>query len=101
VRLLYGAASRDQLVYADEIEAMRGEMNLEVDLVLAEAPPDWSGRTGILDGEMVRGWLPTDQPRHWLFFLCGPGPMMEAVESALHEAGVPLRRIIYERFAFD
>ena len=101
VRLLYGAASRDQLVYAEDIEAMRGEMNLEVELVLARASPDWSGRTGILDGDMVRSWLPVDQPRHWLFFLCGPSPMMEAVESALHEAGVPLRRIIYERFAFD
>ena len=101
VRLLYGAASRDQLVYAEDIEAMRGEMSLEVELVLAKAPPDWSGRTGILDAEMVRRWLPTDRPTRWLFFLCGPSSMMEAVESALHEAGVPLRRIIYERFAFD
>jgi ferredoxin-NADP reductase len=76
-------------------------MNLEVEFVLAKPPADWSGRTGVLDTDMVRRWLPTDRPGRWLFFLCGPSPMMAAVESALHQAGVPLRRIIYERFAFD
>jgi hypothetical protein len=44
-----------------------------VELVLAEAPPDWLGRSGILDAEMLRDRLPTDQPGRWLFFLCGPG----------------------------
>jgi ring-1,2-phenylacetyl-CoA epoxidase subunit PaaE len=32
------------------------------------------------------------------FFICGPGPMMDAVEAALHERGVDRNRILIERF---
>lgn len=32
------------------------------------------------------------------FFICGPGPMMDAAEAALHARGVPAGRIFIERF---
>lgn len=32
------------------------------------------------------------------FFICGPGPMMDAVEAALHTRGVTKPRILVERF---
>jgi NAD(P)H-flavin reductase len=101
VRLLYGAGSHDRLIATDEIEAMRAELNLEIEIVLAEAPSGWAGHTGILDADMLRSWLTMKQPERWLFFICGPTTMMQEVENTLHESGVPLRRLIYERFAFD
>jgi predicted ferric reductase len=101
VRLLYGAGGDDRLIAREEIEAMRAELNLEVNIVLAEASPDWAGRSGVLDADVVRGWLTMEQPERWLFLMCGPTAMMQAVEAALQQAGVPLSRIIYERFAFD
>jgi predicted ferric reductase len=101
VRLLYGAASQDRLIATEEIEAMRADLDLEVEIVLAEAPSGWAGHVGILDADMVRSWLTMKRPERWLFFMCGPTTMMEEVENTLHESGVPLRRLIYERFAFD
>jgi ferredoxin-NADP reductase len=33
------------------------------------------------------------------YFICGPDPLMDAVEGALVELGVPDRRVHSERFA--
>lgn len=101
VRLLYGAGSDDRMVATEEIEAMRADLDLEVELVLAAAPPGWAGRTGVLDGDAVRRWMTMEQPERWLFLMCGPATMMQEVENTLHESGVPLHRVVYERFAFD
>lgn len=39
------------------------------------------------------------QPQHVdAFFICGPGPMMDAIEEALHARGVDKQRILIERF---
>ena len=35
------------------------------------------------------------------FFICGPGPMMDAAEATLLERGVPKARILIERFTAD
>ena len=32
------------------------------------------------------------------FFICGPGPMMDAAETALMAIGVPAERVHTERF---
>lgn len=34
-------------------------------------------------------------------FICGPGPMMDAAEAALIEAGMPADRVLIERFTVD
>ena len=35
------------------------------------------------------------------FFICGPGPMMDAAEEAIEGSGVPHDRIFIERFTAD
>jgi ferredoxin-NADP reductase len=42
--------------------------------------------------------LPEDKPS-FLYFICGPSPMMDAVEHALRQAGVPWPSIYTERFS--
>lgn len=37
----------------------------------------------------------------WLFFVCGPPPMMNSVERALLARGIPQSRIVSERFRYD
>jgi ferredoxin-NADP reductase len=34
------------------------------------------------------------------YFICGPNPMMDAVESALASLGVPLSKYHSERYSF-
>ena len=34
------------------------------------------------------------------YFICGPGPMMDAIETVLGELGVPLSKYHSERYSF-
>jgi len=69
--------------------------------VLAEPPAGWSGLRGQLDAANLRACLPRDDARAWLYFVCGPPAMIDAVELALARLGVPLRQIVSERFVYD
>ena len=63
-----------------------------------ERPPDgWEGEAGYIDAPILERHLP---PRYGRcqFFICGPGPMMDAMERALAGLGVPADRINTERF---
>ncbi len=39
--------------------------------------------------------------KDWLYILCGPPPMMEAVEDELIALGVHAGQILSERFRYD
>ena len=47
--------------------------------------------------EILSRHLPSGY-RRFQYFICGPGPMMDAVESALIELDVPGERVHTERF---
>ena len=65
---------------------------------MLERPPDgWSGETGFVNEEILIRHLP-EGFRRFQFFICGPDPMMDAVEAALVELGVPAERVHTERF---
>lgn len=37
----------------------------------------------------------------WLYVICGPALMIDAVEHALGKFGIPLSRILSEKFPYD
>jgi ring-1,2-phenylacetyl-CoA epoxidase subunit PaaE len=47
--------------------------------------------------DLILGTL-VDPAEVTAFFICGPGPMMDAAEEALHSVGVPHDKILIERF---
>lgn len=95
--LLYGAPSWDEITFREELEDLRGRLDLRLVYVLSEAPPDWQGERGRITFELLARHLPQDR-RAFLYFICGPPPMMDAVEHALRRAGVPWPSISTERF---
>ena len=99
VRLIYGNRVETQILYRDEIESFSDQLDFRADLVLSEPPPGWTGRTGELTPDVLRACL-QDAPRAALYFLCGPVPMMDVVESALLDMGVPAADIVSERFRY-
>jgi predicted ferric reductase len=101
MRLLYGNRSPSQIVYKDELAAMETAMDFRVRHVVSEPPYEWTGGVGTIDGATVAEWLDWPDPAAWLFFVCGPTVMMDAVERALLARGVPAARIITERFKYD
>lgn len=101
LHLVYGNRVRDQICFAEELEAMQRTLDLRVDHVLAEPPAGWPGATGRLDRETLAPLLDVPGRADALYLLCGPPPMIEAVGRALDSLGVPRRRVVAERFRYD
>jgi predicted ferric reductase len=97
--LFYGAKDWESVTFREEIEALRSKLDLRLVFVLASPPPDWSGETGRIDAALLARHLPPPYAEHE-YFICGPNPMMDAVEAALGELGVPISKYHSERYSF-
>jgi predicted ferric reductase len=99
--LIYGNRVEERIVYREELEAIAEDQRIEVVHVLSEPPQGWKGRAGRVDADLIRALFDTPERKRWLFVLCGPPAMMEAVEDALIDIGVPSSQIESERFQYD
>jgi ferredoxin-NADP reductase len=95
--LVYAARNRSRAVFAGELEALRAELDLRVVFVFEEPEPGWTGERGLVDLRLLERIAPV-HTNDVEFFVCGPGPMMDVVERALVELGVPPERVQTERF---
>ena len=95
--LVYANRDWEGVAFREEIERLESSMNLTVVHVLERPPADWAGETGYVRAELLSRHLPRGY-RRFQFFICGPGPMMDAAEAALIELGVPAERVHTERF---
>ncbi|MDH4002488.1 MAG: ferredoxin reductase family protein [Xanthomonadales bacterium] len=100
VKLVYGNRNIEQMLFLDEFEAMRERLNLNVHLVLDHPPEIFDGHRGFIDREVLSTVM--DQPEHvnWDYYICGPPPMVKAVENHLKALSVPKDRILYEQLGF-
>lgn len=95
--LLYGNKNWDDVIFREEIERLQGGLNLQVVHVLEQPPEDWQGESGLLTPELLSRCLPADRDR-FEYFICGPRPMIQVVEHALHGQRVPMGRVHTELF---
>jgi ferredoxin-NADP reductase len=94
-RLIVSARSAEDLLYADELAPGHG---LDVTTTLTRtAPPDWEGRRGRVDRDLLAelAWPPEDRPAT---FVCGPTPFVESAAAILLELGHDPARVKTERF---
>ena len=100
--LIYGNRSAAQVMFLEELAGLKNRFmdRLEVFHFLEEEDEDaelFNGRLDAAKVEDVLGALVrTDEID--AFFVCGPGPMMDAVEAGLKARGAPADRILIERF---
>ena len=99
VRLLYSSRSREDTIYAQELDRLAADNGaLEVIHTLTRSqPPGWRGYSRRIDGEMLEEVAPSPQERP-LAFICGPTPLVETVATALVELGHDPARVKTERF---
>ena len=99
--LIYGNRVQEQILYADELEAISRERGTRIVHVLSQPPEGWTGAVGMVDANLIRSVIEGAEMKDWVYILCGPPPMMEVVEDTLIELGVPARKILSERFNYD
>ncbi len=95
--LLYGSKNWQGITFRDELEQLQQELTLTVVHVLEETCTDWRGESGYINEGLLRRHLPQRFERYQCF-ICGPPPMMDATEEALHSVGIPTHHIHSERF---
>ncbi len=97
--LLYANKNREGVAFYDEIEKLKERLNLTVVHVLENPPEGWTGERGFINQGLLERFLPEDRQKNAVeVFICGPKPMMDAVEKALVNAGVFLGDFHSERF---
>jgi len=99
VMFFYGNPTWDDVIYREELEKLEEEVNLKVVHVLEQPPENWEGESGFITAEILSKHLPEDYKEwEYLFFLCGPMPMIRAVEGALSKMDVSSARIFSEKY---
>lgn len=97
--LIYGNQDWENIIFREELESLISKLNLRVVHVLGKPPQDWSGEKGFINQEILDRYLPKEKARDTIeVFICGPLPMMNAVETALSKIGVPVGDFHSERF---
>ena len=99
--LVYGNRREEQIVSRDETEALAQAHGTRLVHVLSEPPPGWDGPVGQVDAKLTRLLFAAPEMQSWLYVMCGPPPMMVAVEDALLDLGVSAGHILSERFRYD
>jgi predicted ferric reductase len=99
VILLYGSKDWESITFCEELEVLKVRLDLTVVHVLANPPAGWTGEQGFINAEMFKRHLPPPYSDHE-YFICGPGVMMDAIEKALGEMGVPMAKYHSERYSF-
>jgi predicted ferric reductase len=93
--LIYRAIAAEDIVFRAELERLAREHGFALHLVLGDHTlPECKD---LLSSAHLLRLVPDMVDRD--VYLCGPPPMMRAVEHALRDAGVPSRHIHSERFA--
>jgi ring-1,2-phenylacetyl-CoA epoxidase subunit PaaE len=100
--LFYGNRDSSSIIFLEELAALKNRFmdRLQIHHFLAEEAEEIELFNGMLDRtkcDLILGSL-IEPDEVTAFFICGPGPMMDAAEEALTSVGVPADRILVERF---
>jgi predicted ferric reductase len=87
----------ERATFREAVARLEERLDLSVVHVLETPPQGWTGETGYLTQEILDRHLPVERGA-LEYFICGPKPMIEAVERALYGLGVPLGRFHSELF---
>ena len=98
--LVYANNPWDDVAFRDELDELGHRCDLRVVHVVSDPPPGWDGEQGFVTEQILDRCLPDDGRQRLEYFVCGPGPMMDAASEALLDLGVDLDRIHTERFSF-
>ena len=93
----YGNPTWESIIYREELEELEKKLNLELIHVLEKPPEWWEGERGFITADILQRYLPDDF-KEATYFLCGPLPMIEAVEGALHNIHVPSTHVFSEQY---
>jgi len=98
----YGARSKNELFYEEDFRLIEKEFpNFSFNVALSEPLPEdnWNGFTGFIHQVIFDNYLAEhDNPEDIEYYMCGPGPMANAVKEMLDNLGVPPEMLLFDDF---
>ncbi|MBN2485090.1 MAG: NADH:ubiquinone reductase (Na(+)-transporting) subunit F [Bacteroidales bacterium] len=98
----YGARSRREIFYEDHFRDIEKEFpNFKFTIALSDPQPQdkWDGPVGFIHQVIYDNYLSKhDAPEDIEYYMCGPGPMVGAVNKLLYNLGVQQENIHYDDF---
>lgn len=90
VAILVGSRQPQDILYRHELEQWRQRLDVDIDISVDYANPDWRGTVGVVTSLIPRAAF---DPQETVAMVCGPEVMMRFAAAALRDAGVPAERI--------
>lgn len=95
--LIYACPRFEDVIFREELDYLaKRHPNLHVTLVLEEPSASWSGALGFVTAELLTRTVPDLGTRR--IHLCGPPPMLEAMEKVFARLGVTPEQVHTELF---
>lgn len=102
VTFWYGARSKREMFYDEDFRKIADENpNFRYTVALSEPLPEdqWTGPTGFIHKVLLDQYLKDHpDPTEIEYYLCGPPPMIAAVNRMLYDLGVEKDMIAYDEF---
>jgi NAD(P)H-flavin reductase len=89
VIVCYGGRASSELLFVNELEHWRGRFDLDIDVIVDTAGPDWNGKVGVVT-KLVE--LASFDPDSTFGLMCGPEVMLRFAALTLRKRGVPPER---------
>ena len=98
----YGARSKNEIFYEEDFRAIEKEFpNFTFNIALSEPRPEdnWNGYVGFIHQVIHDNYLKNHEaPEDIEYYMCGPGPMANAVKVMLDSLGVPPEMLMFDDF---
>ena len=98
----YGARSRREIFHEEDFRAIERDFpNFKFNIALSDPQPEdnWTGYTGFIHQVLYDHYLKDHEaPEDIEYYMCGPGPMSNAVKKMLWDLGVPSEMLMYDDF---
>jgi len=102
VSFWYGGRSLRELFYINEFEEIEKQFpNFSLNIALSEPQPEdgWTGKVGFIHSVCLNNYLKDhEDPTEIEYYMCGPPPMIAAVNKMLYDLGVEKEMISYDEF---
>jgi Na+-transporting NADH:ubiquinone oxidoreductase subunit F len=98
----YGARSKNEIFYEEDFRELEEKFpNFTFHIALSEPLPEdnWTGPVGFIHQVILDNYLSKhEEPEEIEYYMCGPGPMANAVEGMLDNLGVPAEMLMFDDF---
>ena len=98
----YGARSKKEIFYEEDFREIEKQFpNFSFHIALSDPQPEdnWTGYVGFIHQVIYDNYLKDhDAPEDIEYYMCGPGPMANAVKMMLEDLGVERSQLFFDDF---